>query len=99
MVDVVHFMKYKEGFHRAPFSMTDRFRYQSPKPQLTELFRDVRVVMDPKAPVEGSTYEDLRKVYGDYIAANFDLVRETQYWRVSIVKGPVASKTPPAGPS
>jgi hypothetical protein len=31
MVDVVHFVKYKEGFHRAPFSMTDRIRYQGPK--------------------------------------------------------------------
>jgi hypothetical protein len=56
-----------------------------------ELFRDVRVVMDPKAPVEGSTYNDLRRVYGDYIAANFDLVRETEYWRVSVAKMPVAS--------
>jgi hypothetical protein len=56
-----------------------------------ELFRDVRIVMDPKAPVEGSTYNDLRRVYGDYIAANFDLVRETEYWRVSLAKTPVAS--------
>jgi hypothetical protein len=58
-----------------------------------ELFRDVRVVMDPKVPVEGATYNDLRRIYGDYIDTNFKLVRETECWRVRVARTPIA---PPA---
>jgi hypothetical protein len=47
-----------------------------------KLFQDVRIVMDPKWSVEEYTTNGLRQVYGDYLAANFDLVRETEYWKL-----------------
>jgi len=54
MVDVVHFMKYKEGFHRAPFSMTDRIRYRGPK-QYSVFLRGVRTpLVDLRHVIEQS---------------------------------------------
>lgn len=65
-----------------------------------QMFRDVRIVMDPKEPVEGSTADELRIAYRDYLAANFDLALETKYWRIHLPRGPVAGrKTPSAGAS
>ena len=50
------------------------------------LFRDVRIVMDPKWSVEEYTTNGLRRVYGAYLAENFDLVRETEYWRLYVAR-------------
>jgi hypothetical protein len=47
-----------------------------------KLFEDVRIVMDPKWSVEEYTTNGLRLVYGEYLAANFDLVRETEHWKL-----------------
>jgi hypothetical protein len=48
-----------------------------------ELFRDVRVVMEPKW---GINVGPLRDLYGDYLAANFDVVRETDDWKVHLAR-------------
>ena len=65
-----------------------------------QMFRDVRIIMDPKEPVEGSTADELRIAYRDYLAVNFDLALETEYWRIHLPRGPVAGrKTPSAGAS
>jgi hypothetical protein len=53
-----------------------------------QLFRDVRIVMDPKWPVEEYTTNGLRQVYGAYLAENFDLVRESEYWRLYVAREP-----------
>ena len=55
----------------------DATRFMPPE----QLFRDVRIVMEP---TWGVNTEPLRNLYGPYIAANFDLVRETQGWRVHL---------------
>lgn len=44
-----------------------------------ELLRDVRVVMEPKFPIGG---QGLPEVYGAYVAKNFEMVRETEFWRL-----------------
>jgi hypothetical protein len=49
-----------------------------------QLFRDVRIVMEPKWPVEDYTYMGLKKVYGPYLVQNFEPVRETEYWTVYV---------------
>jgi hypothetical protein len=46
-----------------------------------ELFRDVRIVMEP---TWGINPDPLRDLYGPYLAANFDLVGETEGWRVHL---------------
>jgi hypothetical protein len=62
-----------------------------------ELLRDVRIVMEPKLanpemppeqPNSARGIAGLRQVYGAYIAANFDLVRETEHWRVHLRQPP-----------
>ena len=47
-----------------------------------EIFRDVRLVMEPKRPAEGWTAGNLRQIYGSYLHAHFGLVRDTPEWRV-----------------
>ncbi|MFC4173412.1 hypothetical protein ACFOYU_15310, partial [Microvirga sp. GCM10011540] len=63
------------------------------------LLDDVEIVMEPKAPAgpkpPGSD-ATLQTVYGPHIAENFDLVRETEHWRVHRRK-PVADAPPAAG--
>jgi hypothetical protein len=49
-----------------------------------KLFAGVRIVMEPKWPVEEYTTNGLRQVYGAYLAENFDLVRETEHWKLYI---------------
>lgn len=46
------------------------------------LFRDARIVMEPKAPIERGTAEGMRRVYDDTLTRQFRLVRETSEWRV-----------------
>jgi hypothetical protein len=62
-----------------------------------ELLRDVRIVMEPKLanpeippeqPNSARGIAGLRQVYGAYIAANFDLVRETEHWRAHLRRQP-----------
>jgi hypothetical protein len=48
-----------------------------------ELFRDVRIVMEPKW---GINVEPLRRLYGDHIAAHFDTVRETSDWTLHVAR-------------
>lgn len=56
-------------------------------PRPDELLADVRIVMEPKLdpPPEGSDDRPttaLRDLYGPTIAAEFELVRETEHWRI-----------------
>jgi hypothetical protein len=51
-----------------------------------ELFRNVRVVMDPKWPIEVSTAEGLRQIYANYIIEHYELAQETANWRVYVVR-------------
>ncbi|KAA2234969.1 hypothetical protein [Salinarimonas soli] len=47
-----------------------------------ELFRAIEVVMEPKAAIEGVTGDNLRQIYGAYLAENYALAEETGDWRV-----------------
>ena len=55
----------------------DAERFMRPE----QLFRDVRIVMEP---MWGINAVPLRDLYGAYIAANFDVVRETEGWKVHL---------------
>jgi hypothetical protein len=46
-----------------------------------ELFRDVRVVMEP---TWGINPDPLHELYGPYLTANFELIRETESWKVHL---------------
>jgi hypothetical protein len=47
------------------------------------LFRDVRIVMEPKW---GINVDPLRQLYGSHVAAHFDLVGETPYWKIHVAR-------------
>jgi hypothetical protein len=57
-----------------------------------QLLAGVRIVMEPKPaptaeqpltePASARAIEALRQIYGPYVAARFDLVRETERWKV-----------------
>jgi hypothetical protein len=51
------------------------------------LLGDVRIVMEPKVSVEEGTFQALREVYAPYLAANFELARETEFWKVYRARG------------
>jgi hypothetical protein len=51
-----------------------------------ELFRGVRVVMEPKWPIEVSTAEGLRQIYASYIIEHYELAQETADWKVYVVR-------------
>jgi hypothetical protein len=51
-----------------------------------ELLRDVRVVLDPKYPIEPWTHDGLRNAYLPYIQANYDFVGENIDWWVYVAK-------------
>ena len=62
-----------------------------------ELLQDVRIVMEPKLtstefppeqPNSARGIGGLRQVYGTYIATYFDLVRETEHWRLHLRRQP-----------
>jgi hypothetical protein len=55
----------------------DATRFMPPE----QLFRDVRIVMEP---TWGVNAVPLRDLYGAYISANFELIRETAGWRVHL---------------
>ena len=50
------------------------------------LFRDVRIVMEPKWPVDGATTEGLKAIYTDYIDDHFELAGETVDWRIYVLR-------------
>lgn len=56
----------------------DAAHFQPPE----ALFADVAFVMEPKRPADEATTAGLREVYGGYVAAHFDLVAETDFWRL-----------------
>jgi hypothetical protein len=62
------------------------------------LFQDVRVVMEPKWPVEFSTAEGLRQIYADYLSDHYDLEEETKDWKVYVLREPAetVSRSPEA---
>jgi hypothetical protein len=51
-----------------------------------QLLRGVRVVMEPKHPVERWTYYGLRDVYLPYVHANYELAAENANWWVWMAK-------------
>jgi hypothetical protein len=57
----------------------DAARFMPPE----QLFRDVRIIMEP---TWGINAVPLRDLYGAYVAANFDLIRETKRWRVHLAR-------------
>ena len=44
-------------------------------------FANVDVVMWPKMPVELTTFQAMRKLYGPYVESHYELVTESTYWR------------------
>ncbi|MBM1171739.1 hypothetical protein [Microvirga arabica] len=52
------------------------------------LFQDVRVVMEPKWPIEFATAEGLRQIYADYLSNHYDLEKETKDWKVYVLREP-----------
>lgn len=51
-----------------------------------ELLNGVRVVLEPKYPIERWTYDGLRNLYLPYIRANYDLVGENVDWWVFVAR-------------
>jgi hypothetical protein len=47
-----------------------------------DLFRDAEIVMEPKIAIEGVTGDNLRLIYGEYVKAHYELVHESQDWKV-----------------
>lgn len=47
-----------------------------------ELFREVEIIMEPKKAIEGITGNNLRSIYGSYLAEHFDLRRDSPAWRI-----------------
>jgi hypothetical protein len=64
------------------------------------LFQDVRVVMEPKWPVEFATAEGLRQIYSGYLSDHYDLEEETKDWKVYVLREPAetVSRSPEADP-
>jgi hypothetical protein len=62
------------------------------------LFQDVRIVMEPKWPVEFSTAEGLRQIYAGYLSDHYDLQEETKDWKVYVLREPAetVSRSPEA---
>jgi len=55
-----------------------------------KLFHDVRVIMEPKWPVDSATAEGLKVVYGTYIEDHYELAEETADWKVYVLRSPPA---------
>lgn len=51
-----------------------------------DVLNDVKVVMEPKYPVEHPTYNTLREVYVPYVQANYELAAENVDWWVWVAK-------------
>jgi hypothetical protein len=53
-----------------------------------QVFADVAVVMVPKAPVEPRSHMLLQRLYGPFLALNYELASESDYWRAYRRKRP-----------
>jgi len=65
------------------------------------LFSDVRIVMEPKWPMEVATAEGLRRIYADFLAEHFVLSGETADWRIHVLRDPpseTVSRSPGSPP-
>jgi hypothetical protein len=64
------------------------------------LFRDVRIVLEPKLPIEHWTGAGMRQLYSAYLDEHFALARETADWRVYVAPpspAETAGRTPGGG--
>jgi hypothetical protein len=66
-----------------------------------EMFGDVEVVMEPKVAIEGVTGDNLRRIYGPYIAANSGCSPRARTGRSTVALARLARKpgggqSPPA---
>ncbi|PVE25747.1 hypothetical protein DC522_02945 [Microvirga sp. KLBC 81] len=59
-------------------------------PPAKALFRDVRIVMEPKWPVDSATAEGLKAIYAEYLEDRYELARETADWKVYVLRAPPA---------
>jgi hypothetical protein len=50
------------------------------------LFRDVRVVLEPKWPIEAWTANGMRQLYTDHLAENYTLSHESADWKVYVAR-------------
>lgn len=50
------------------------------------VLHDVQVVMEPKWPIETSTAEGLRRLYGVYVADKYELAGETADWKIYVLR-------------
>lgn len=56
----------------------DQHRFLPPQQSL----HDVNVIMDPKDPMEVYSARFQKSNYADYLSRNFNLAKETTYWRI-----------------
>ncbi|MXQ11451.1 hypothetical protein [Microvirga makkahensis] len=54
------------------------------------LFDDVRIIMEPKWPVDGATTEGLKAIYAEFINDQFEFAGETADWRIYVLRAPPA---------
>jgi hypothetical protein len=52
------------------------------RPAAEDILSSAALIMDPKWPIEVWTASGLRAVYAAYIESHYDLIRETEYWRI-----------------
>jgi hypothetical protein len=65
------------------------------------LFQNVRVVMEPKWPVDTSTAEGLRQIYADYLSEHYQLEEDTKDWKIYVLREPpeTVSRSPGSDPA
>lgn len=61
------------------------------------LFRDVRVVLEPKWPIEAWTANGMRQLYADHLAENYMLSHESADWKVYVVRASPAETVSRSG--
>jgi hypothetical protein len=61
------------------------------------LLRDVRIVMEPKWPIEFSTADGLRRLYADYLSENYQLAQETVDWKIYVPREPAETVSSSTG--
>jgi hypothetical protein len=50
------------------------------------LFHDVRVIMEPKWPIDFSTTQGLKTIYAEYIEEHYELAGETTDWKLYVLR-------------
>lgn len=63
------------------------------------LFRDVKILMEPKWPVDAATTEGLKAIYAEYIDEKYELAEETVDWRIYVLREPPAETVSRSGSS